>query len=112
MDKHFSDEYRTCFLCKRTETSYNRLEVHHLYQNGNRNKSDEYGLTVLLCADCHRLKPWAAHRSGKTMQYLHEYGQRLAQKKYGWTIEQFREVFGANYLQEEVEVWENGQKMK
>lgn len=98
MDKHFSDEYRTCFLCKRTETSYNRLEVHHLYQNGNRNKSDEYGLTVLLCADCHRLKPWAAHRSGKTMQYLHEYGQILAQKKYGWTVEEFREVFGANYI--------------
>ena len=94
----FSDEYRTCFLCKRTETAYNRLEVHHIFQNANRNKSDKYGLTVLLCADCHREKPWAAHQSGKTMDYLHKYGQRLAQEKYGWTVEQFREIFGASYI--------------
>lgn len=97
MDK-FSDEYRKCFLCKRTETACNRLEVHHIFQNANRNKSDEYGLTVLLCADCHRLKPWAAHQSGKTMDYLHKYGQNLAQEKYGWTVEQFREIFGASYI--------------
>lgn len=100
MDK-FSDEYRTCFLCNRTETAYNKLETHHIFQNANRNKSDYYGLTVLLCAGCHREKPWAAHQSGKTMDYLHQYGQRLAQEKYGWTAEQFREIFGANYLDEE-----------
>ena len=93
-------EYRTCFLCKRSETSYNRLEVHHIFQNANRNKSDKYGLTVLLCANCHRTGDYAAHRNGKTMQYLHEYGQRLAMERYGWSIEEFREVFGANYLDE------------
>ena len=101
MDK-FSDEYRTCFLCKRSETSYNKLETHHIFQNANRNKSDEYCLTVTLCADCHRLKPWAAHKSGKTMQYLHGYGQRKAMAEQGWTVEQFREIFGANYLEEDI----------
>lgn len=32
------------------------------------------------------------------MQYLHEYGQRKAMQENGWTVEQFREVFGKNYL--------------
>ena len=35
------------------------------------------------------------------MQYLHEYGQRKAMQENNWTIEQFREVFGKNYLQED-----------
>jgi hypothetical protein len=32
------------------------------------------------------------------MLYLHQYGQRKAMKENGWTIEQFIEVFGKNYL--------------
>jgi hypothetical protein len=35
------------------------------------------------------------------MQYLHEYGQRLAMEQEGWTKEEFMQVFGKNYLQEE-----------
>lgn len=95
------DDYRYCFLCKKSETSYNRLEVHHLFQNAYRKKADKYGLTVLLCAGCHREKPWAAHRSGDTMNYLHKYGQKKAMKLMGWTVEQFRQEFGQNYLDEE-----------
>lgn len=94
-------DYRTCFLCKRSETSFNRLEVHHIFQNANRNLSEKYGLTILLCANCHRCGFWAAHRSGDTMKYLHQYGQRKAMKEQGWTIEEFREIFGQNYLDDE-----------
>jgi hypothetical protein len=32
------------------------------------------------------------------MDYVHKYGQRLAQKENAWTVEQFCEIFGANYL--------------
>ena len=91
-------DYRTCFLCKRSETSYNRLEVHHIFQNANRKKSEQYGLTVLLCEKCHRTGNYAAHRNGKVMQYLHEYGQRKCMREQGWSIAQFREIFGYNYL--------------
>ena len=35
------------------------------------------------------------------MQYLHEYGQRKAMQENNWTIEQFREVFGKNYIDTE-----------
>ena len=89
---------RHCFLCKRVETEFRHCEVHHIFQNGNRNNSEKYGATVILCADCHRLAPHAAHRSGKTMEYLYKYGQRKVMQEQGWTVDEFRGIFGANYL--------------
>jgi hypothetical protein len=35
------------------------------------------------------------------MDYLHKYGQRKAMEAQGWTVEQFREVFGTNYLDDD-----------
>ena len=92
------DEIEKCFLCGRNRHA--GLEVHHIFQNAYRNKSEQYGATVVLCADCHRLAPHAAHRDGATMKYLHQYGQRKVMQEQSWTVEQFREVFGANYLED------------
>jgi hypothetical protein len=39
----------------------------------------------------------------KTMQRLHEYGQELAMEENGWSIDDFRRIFGRNYLPED---WE------
>lgn len=91
-------DFRQCFLCKRSETSFNRLEVHHIFQNAYRDKSEKYGLTVLLCADCHRCGQFAAHRNGDTMLYLHRYGQKKAMIEQGWTVAEFVKEFGQNYL--------------
>lgn len=44
------------------------------------------------------LGKYSAHQNGEVMKYLHQYGQRKAMKEQGWTVKQFREVFGANYL--------------
>ena len=33
--------------------------------------------------------------------YLHRYGQRKAMAENGWSIAEFREIFGRNYLDEE-----------
>lgn len=90
----------TCFLCKRNRHA-GRLELHHIFGAANRKLSTEYGLCVTLCEECHRLGKHAVHQSAETMQYLHEYGQRKAMKENGWTIEQFREVFGKNYINTE-----------
>lgn len=32
------------------------------------------------------------------MQKLHEYGQKKAMEEQGWTVDEFRQVFGKNYL--------------
>lgn len=92
-------EHRKCFLCERVETEYNRLEVHHIFQGrGRRQISDRYGLTVLLCHKCHNEPPYGVHQNADTMLLLHQYGQRKAMIEQGWTVQQFIEVFGKNYL--------------
>ena len=93
-------DYEKCFLCGRNRNA-GRLEVHHIFQNAYRDKADFFRLTVLLCPSCHREGPFAAHRNGQTMKYLHQYGQRKAMKEQGWTVKEFMEVFGQNYLDEE-----------
>lgn len=87
---------RTCFRCGKTC----RIERHHIFGGARRDLSDRLGLVVDLCAGCHREDPDAVHRSAKTMQQLHEYGQRLAMERFGWTIDQFRNMLGKNYLNE------------
>lgn len=83
-----------CFRCRR----WGQLEEHHLFGGSNRKKSTKYKLTVFLCADCHRVGAEAAHRSGKTMQELHEYGQRKFMRENNATVEDFIRLFGRNYL--------------
>lgn len=96
----FSDEYRKCFLCERSETSYNRLERHHIFGGvANRPLSEKYGLVVYLCGErCHRNGEYSVHRNKEVMQYLHKYGQRKCMEEQGWTTEEFVSVFGKNYL--------------
>lgn len=89
---------KKCFLCGRNGYG-DPLDRHHIFQGAYRNKSEKYGLVVYLChSRCHIFGEYAAHNNGRTMQYLHEYGQRKAMKEQGWTVEEFREVFGQNYL--------------
>lgn len=47
------------------------------------------------------LGKYSVHQNADVMLYLHKYGQRKAMRENGWTVEQFREVFGANYLDDE-----------
>lgn len=90
--------YKKCFLCGRNGNG-DRLERHHIFGAANRSKSEKYGLVVWLCGErCHRNGKYSAHQNGEVMKYLHQYGQRKAMQDQGWTVEQFMEVFGKNYL--------------
>jgi hypothetical protein len=88
---------RVCWLCGRSGAA---LDRHHIFGGSNRAKSERYGLVVLLCHDsCHIFGKNAVHQNADTMQMLHEYGQQLAMQKYGWSISEFRSLFGKNYLE-------------
>ena len=92
---------KECFLCGQNGSG-ERLERHHIFGGVNRPKSEKYGLVVYLCGEsCHRTGEYSAHRNADVAAYLHRYGQEKAMKEQGWTAEQFRNVFGKNYLQEE-----------
>lgn len=92
------DEYKKCFICGRNGWG-DRLECHHIFGGARRKLSGKYGLTVWLCGErCHRLGKYSAHQNAAIANYIHKYGQRKAMEEQGWTVEQFREIFGANYL--------------
>ena len=72
-------------------------------------KSEQLGLVVDLChGSCHIFGERAAHRCRETAQALHEYGQRLAMEKMGWSTEEFVREFGRNYLDADAETAQNG----
>ena len=87
-----------CFLCHRNGNG-DRLERHHIFGGANRWKSERLGLVVWLCGErCHRLGPYSVHQNAEVMQYVRQYGQRKCMREQGWSIAQFREIFGYNYL--------------
>ena len=89
---------RECFLCKRNGNG-DRLERHHIFGAANRDKSEKYGLVVLLCGErCHRMGKYSAHQNAEVAQFLHAHGQRKCMEEQGWTIGKFIEEFGRSYL--------------
>ena len=92
------EDDRKCWLCGRNGAG-DPLERHHIYQGALRNKSEKYGLVVYLCGNsCHRNGKYAVHRCRETRDTLMRWGQKKAMEEQGWDIEQFREVFGKNFL--------------
>ena len=89
-----------CFLCGRNGTE-DPLDKHHIFGGAYRRKSDQYGLTVLLChRRCHQNGPEAVHRNADTMLQLKQYGQRKAMEENDWSVQDFILEFGKNYLDE------------
>ena len=71
----------------------------------NRRLSEQDGLVVDLCHDCHNMPPNGVHFNKERMKYIHQYGQMTfeARKRHeGATDEEAREMFmkryGKNYL--------------
>ena len=93
------DMERKCFLCGRNGNG-DPLEKHHIFGgNPNRQLSEKYGLWVYLCGNrCHRNGKGSVHQNAQTMQMLHEYGQKKWMDENNGTIDEFREIFGRNYL--------------
>lgn len=78
-----------CFMCNYRGD----LARHEIFNASNRQKSKAYGLWVYLCPRCHM----------KVHEYpdlqLKKIAQWDAMAHYGWTIDDFRERFGKNYVE-------------
>lgn len=89
---------KRCFICGRNGNG-DRLERHHIFGGANRPLSEKYGLTVYLCGNrCHRTGKLSVHKNPEVADYLHRYGQRKAMQENNWSEDDFREIFGKNYL--------------
>ena len=86
-----------CFICNRSDRALHRHEVFH---GSNRTKSKRYGLWVNLCYQCHE----DLHQKDSTLDRgLKIQTQIKAQQTYGWSIDEFRSIFGKNYLENDDE---------
>lgn len=86
-----------CFRCG----SYVFLEEHHIFGGkANRSKSEKYGLKVYLCHNCHNRdkKHKSIHFDKEEMLKLHKIGEQAFIDHYKKTKEDFRNIFGRNYL--------------
>ena len=93
---------RECWLCGKNGAE-DPLDLHHVFNGAYKKKSERYGLLVYLCHDaCHETGRYAVHRNAETERYLKQWGQRKVMREQHWTTEEFIEVFGKNYLEEEI----------
>lgn len=86
-----------CFICGK----YGDTECHHIFFGSNRKYSEQYGLTVYLCPECHRTSDIAVHRNKEVRTTLQRIGQRTFEKKCG-SREEFVRMFGKNYLEDKL----------
>ena len=86
---------KRCYICG----SERWLECHHVYGgNPNRKLSERYGLKVWLCHWHHNEPPTGVHFNAELRQRLQAKVQKKAMKYYGWDTDQFRSIFGKNYI--------------
>lgn len=94
MAKIIIQKNKECFLCGRKYW----LECHHVFGGAYRKTSDRYGLTVWLCHWCHNEPPNGVHFNARVNRKLKAMAQEKAMAHYGWDVNDFRSVFGKNYL--------------
>ena len=84
-----------CFVCGKNG-GFTGLDEHHVYGGANRKLSERYGLKVYLCHDtCHL---HGVHKNAELNQSLKARVQKMAMQHYNWTEDDFRRIFGKNYL--------------
>ena len=90
-----------CYRCGK----YGVTERHHIFGGANRRLSEDDGLWLYLCPECHNRPPQGAHFNKDTMEWLHKIGQEAyeaAQIQNGLTPAEARARFmrryGKNYL--------------
>lgn len=92
----------TCYLCAKlldgVDWHYPYTEEHHVMFgfDGDRPKSEKYGLKVYLCVNHHRTSREAVHQNRANAELL----MADAQKKFIETYPEldWMEIFGKNYL--------------
>ncbi|MBR3008361.1 MAG: hypothetical protein IKI35_05630 [Stomatobaculum sp.] len=92
-----------CVLCGRNGCE-DPLDTHHIFNGGARRTSEIFGATVRLChGRCHQMGKYSVHRNQDVDLRLKQYGQRRVMEEQGWDLEDFRAIFGKNYLDEGME---------
>lgn len=87
-----------CYLCG-MNTNLEPLDEHHIFGGANRKLSEKYGLKVYIHHhNCHIFGKNSVHQNAEINNALKAKAQKIAMEHYGWTVEDFRKIFGKSYL--------------
>lgn len=87
-------EEKECFVCKTRQG----LHKHHVfYGTANREKSEQYGLTVWLCGRHHNMSDEGVHFNKELDDKLKKHAQRKFESTHG-NREAFRMIFGKSFI--------------
>lgn len=96
------DDKNYCYLCGKN-ANFEPLDEHHVFGAANRKLSEKYGLKVYLHHnECHIFGKNSVHQNAKVNNSLKARVQEIAMLHYGWSIDDFRKLFGKNYIDEEL----------
>lgn len=91
-----------CYICHQNPNG-DPLDCHHVFGGAFRSKSEKYGLTVYIHhSRCHIFGENAVHVNARVCRALQAHVQKKAMQIYGWSEEEFRTLFGRNYISESV----------
>lgn len=81
---------RECYRCGKVGT----LHRHHVLAGAYRQGAERLGLKIYLCPECHR----EVHDNEDLMKEYRRLGQLKAMEFYGWSVEEFIQKIGRNFL--------------
>ena len=87
-------EYQSncCYKCG----AVSNLHRHHIFQGRNRNASERFNLTIMLCGRHHNLSDEGIHSDKQFDLQVKRMAQTAFEERYGH--EKFMEIIGRNYL--------------
>ena len=86
---------KECYLCGATHN----LEMHHIIEGtANRKNSEEQGLKVWLCQECHKGNDGVHKNAMKAINLKKEAEIMWLQYDWARSIQDFVNIFGKNYL--------------
>ena len=77
---------------------FNGAHRHEVFFGANRQKSIKYGLVVFLTPEMHNMSNKGVHFNREFDLQLKRIGQVAAMERYGWTVDEFRKIFGKSFL--------------
>ena len=84
----------SCLMCGSNQW----IEEHHVFSGSRRKLSEKYGLKVYLCHFCHNEPPRGVHHNSDARKAVQQFAQEKAMGHYQWSVDDFRSIFGKNYL--------------
>lgn len=91
-------DYTRCFICKQNPCG-DPLDKHHVFGGALRKKSEHYGLTIYVHHEkCHVFGRYAVHVHPEVDQQVKAFAQKKAMKQFGWSEEDFRDLFYKSYI--------------